>query len=74
MDYAKLTAIVTALSFLAIGVADAQSKQKRQRARDSAPASMTQDGVRAPTSRNISGSCHTDDGYGRWWPCGAGPK
>ena len=35
MDYAKLTAVATALSLIAISAADAARKEKRQRARDS---------------------------------------
>lgn len=74
MDYAKLTAVATALSLIAIGAADAARKEQRQRVRDSAPTSMSQDGTRASGSTRAGYGCHTDEGYGRWWPCGGGPK
>ena len=74
MDTSRLITVATALSLLAIGVADAASKQKRQRVRDSAPVSMQQASDSARTPAYARYGCHTDDGYGRFWPCGAGPK
>lgn len=72
-----LFAAVTALSLAGVSGADAAPKHKRQPLRHhhapvayipAAPALMQ-------TPRPIwagPAECYTDEGYGRYWPCGAG--
>ena len=76
MNYAKLTAAVTTLSFIIIGAADAASKHKRKVARHYAPGvymPVTPYATRTPGPIWAGpGECYTDEGYGRYWPCGAG--
>jgi hypothetical protein len=68
-------AAVAALSF--IGAADAATKHKRHKVMAHAPAGLYE--PIAPRAMQPRGpiwaspnECYTDEGYGRYWPCGAG--
>jgi hypothetical protein len=72
-----LLASVAALSLVGMGAADAASKHKRHKAMIHHPAGLG--APPAPYSVRTSGppwagpaECYTDEGYGRYWPCGAG--
>ena len=77
MTIKMLLAATAALSLAGIGAADAASKHKRHKAIAHHPA-----GLYAPTAPNAAqprgpiganpNECFTDEGYGRYWPCGAG--
>jgi hypothetical protein len=76
----KLLIAVTALSFATIGVADAASHHKRHKrahhhhhAATYVPAAPYAVGGPRPIWAQ-PGQCFTDEGYGRYWPCGAGPS
>jgi hypothetical protein len=73
-----LLAAVAALSLAGMGAADATSKHKRHhRVMVHQPAHLA-----APVAPYVTqtpgppwagpGECYTDEGYGRYWPCGAG--
>ena len=74
-----LLAAVAALSLAGIGAADAASKHKHHKTRTMVhqPA-----GLAAPVAPYFTrtpgppwaspAECYTDEGYGRYWPCGAG--
>jgi hypothetical protein len=72
-----IVAAAVALSFAAIAPADAASKRKRQKVRHMAPIAAV---PAAPYGSRTPGpvwatspyDCFTDEGYGRYWPCGAG--
>jgi len=72
-----LLAAVAALSLVGIGAADAASKHKRHKAIAHhptglyEPATPTATQPRGPIGANPN-ECFTDEGYGRYWPCGAG--
>jgi len=73
-----LLAAVAALSFAGIGDADAATKHKRHhKVMVHQPAGLA--APVAPYSTRTPGppwagpaECYTDEGYGRYWPCGAG--
>lgn len=77
MTLTKLIVAVAALSFVAIGAADAAGKTKRVRA-------VTNDGVVAYLPANPAATsrppwaapweCYTDEGYGRYRSCSAGRR
>jgi len=78
----KLLIAVTALSLAGIGAADAAYKHKRHRvARHYPPAvyvpvdpyaAFYNHGPKPPWG--APQQCFTEEGYGRYWPCGAGPS
>jgi hypothetical protein len=60
-----------------MGAADAASKHKRHKTMVHQPAGLYEPG--APNAAQTRGpiwanpnECYTDEGYGRYWPCGAG--
>jgi len=71
-----IVAAAVAVSFASLDVADAASKKKKVRHVAPAPA------IAAPAypyyARTpgpvwaMPNECYTDEGYGRYWPCGAG--
>jgi len=69
-----IVAAVVAFSFASLDSADAASKRKRKKVRHIAPITV----VPAPHARTpgplwaAPGECYTDEGYGRYLPCGAG--
>jgi hypothetical protein len=69
-----MLAAVAAFSLASLGSADAASKRKRQIVRAapvlSAPV-LPLARTRGPLWANPN-DCYTDEGYGRYWPCGAG--
>ena len=75
MTFTKLIVAVAALSFVAVGAADASGKPKRQKI-------LRTDGVvaylpvyTAATARPpwaAPWECYTDEGYGRFRSCSAG--
>jgi hypothetical protein len=80
---AKVLIAVTALSCAGLGAADAAYKHKRDRVvRHHAPivhvapadpyAAFYHHGPKPPWG--APQQCFTDQGYGRFWPCGAGPS
>jgi hypothetical protein len=76
MNIRILITAVTALSFVAVSAADAATKRKRQKVRAYPPV------ITAPAKPAIArtpgpswagpNDCFTDEGYGRYWPCGGG--
>jgi hypothetical protein len=67
---------VAALFLAGIGAADAASKHKRHKAIAHhpglhQPAAPNTAQTRGPIGANPN-DCYTDEGYGRYWPCGAG--
>jgi hypothetical protein len=70
-----LIAGLTVLS-VACGTADAATKKKKAHHAASAPVvSAPVYPYRAPTAGPLwanPNECFTDEGYGRYWPCGAG--
>jgi hypothetical protein len=78
MNYRTLIAAVTALSFAAIGTADAAGKHKRHKvlhhgSHAYVPASPY--GARTPGPPWAQPwECYTDEGYGRYRPCNAGRR
>jgi hypothetical protein len=74
--FRNLIAALVAVSLVGIGTADAATKKKRTRYIPPAPA------IAAPAypyyARTpgpiwaMPNECYTDEGYGRYWPCGAG--
>jgi hypothetical protein len=69
-----LIAALAAVSLAGIGTADAAAKKKKVRHAAPAPA-MTVNPYSARTPGPIwanPNECYTDEGYGRYWPCGAG--
>lgn len=71
-----LIASLLALSLAGIGAADAAAKKKK--ARQVAPAPAVSVPVYPSYARTPGpvwanpNECFTDEGYGRYWPCGAG--
>ena len=69
-------AAVAMLSLLRVGTADAATKKKRMH--HAAPAPATPAPVSPYYARTPGpvwanpNECYTDEGYGRYWPCGAG--
>ena len=73
-----LLAAVAALSLAGVGGADAAPKHKRhhkvivhQPARLAAPVAPYFTHAPGPPWAGPA-ECYTDEGYGRYWPCGAG--
>lgn len=69
-----IVAVVVAVSFTGLDVADAATKKKKQQVRAAAPVSHV-----APASLRPPGppganpnDCYTDEGYGRYLRCGGG--
>lgn len=78
MNYRILIAAVTALSFVAVGTADAASKHKRNKARQGAAYAYV---PASPYGMRTAGppwaqpwECFTDEGYGRYRSCSAGRR
>jgi hypothetical protein len=71
-----LLVAVAALSLASLDTADAASKRKRQRihARPPAATAPMKSTVTRPPGPAWAGpnDCYTDEGYGRYLPCGAG--
>ena len=69
-------AAVAALSLASLDTADAASKRKRQKIRAHPPAATVpmKSNVTRPPGPSWAGpnDCYTDEGYGRYLPCGAG--
>jgi hypothetical protein len=77
MTIKVLLAAVAALSVAGMGAADAASKHKRHKTMVHQPAGLYEPA--APNAAQTRGpiwanpnECYTDEGYGRYWPCGAG--
>ena len=68
-----IVAAAVAISFAGLDVADAASK-KKQKVRATAPVGyVAPQYLRTPGPPWAGpGECYTDEGYGRYWPCGAG--
>lgn len=72
-----LLVAVAALSLTGVGAADAATKHKRHKAVAHHPAGLYEPPApntmqpRGPIGANPN-DCFTDEGYGRYWPCGAG--
>jgi hypothetical protein len=68
-----MLAVVIVVSFA--NTADAANKRKRQKLYDapvvSAPMKPYATRTHGPRWAG-PGECYTDEGYGRYWPCGAG--
>ena len=77
MSIKVLLVAVAALSLTGVGVADAATKHKRHKAVAHHPAALYEPPAtpamqtRGPLGANPN-DCFTDEGYGRYWPCGAG--
>ena len=77
MTIKVLLAAVAALSLAGVGAADAAAKHKRHKAMVHQPAGLYAPAApsamqpRGPIGANPN-DCYTDEGYGRYWPCGAG--
>jgi hypothetical protein len=71
-----ILAAAVALSCLSLDTADAASKRKRQKVRHPAPiAAVPAKPYGTPTRGPVWAQpweCYTDEGYGRYTPCGAG--
>ena len=71
-------AILVALSVAGVDTANAASERKRSKARAVPP--TLNEPVRPAIARTPRppwagpGECYTDEGYGRYWPCGAGKE
>ena len=69
-----MLAVLAIVSLASLDAADAANKRKKPKVKP-APIGALQ----APTMARTSGpawagpgDCFTDEGYGRYWPCGAG--
>lgn len=70
-----IVAAVVAVSFVGLDVADAATKKKKkQKVRSTAPVSyVAPANLRTPGPPWAGpGECYTDEGYGRYSPCGEG--
>jgi hypothetical protein len=79
MNAKILIAAVAAFSLAGVGVASATHHGKRHKARHHVPvaAYVPATPMAYPGSRPVwaaPGSCWTDEGYGRYRPCDAGPS
>jgi hypothetical protein len=76
MNAKLLIAAAMAFSLAAVGAADAAHKHKRKKVRVVAPvAAMPYAPYGARTPGPVwaqPNECYTDEGYGRYTPCGAG--
>jgi hypothetical protein len=70
-----LIATLAVLSLAGIGTAEAAAKKKKRHVGPApaitAPTYPSYVGTRGPLWANPN-ECFTDEGYGRYWPCGAG--
>ena len=69
-----IVAAAVAVSFVSLDVANAASKKKKQKVRATAPVSYVAPAnllTPGPPWRG-RGECYTDEGYGRYSPCGEG--
>lgn len=67
-----IIAVLVAISFANLDSAEAASKGKRQKVR-AIPPVLTTPVARTPGPIWAGpGECYTDEGYGRYWPCGQG--
>jgi hypothetical protein len=69
-----IVAAAVAVSFVSLDVANAASKKKKQKVRATAPVSYVAPAnllTPGPPWRG-PGECYTDEGYGRYSPCGEG--
>jgi hypothetical protein len=71
-----LLVAVAALSLTSLDTADAAGKRKRQRIHAHPPAATVpmKSTITRPAGPSWAGpnDCYTDEGYGRYLPCGAG--
>jgi hypothetical protein len=71
-----LLAAVAALSLAGIGAAHAASKHKRHKGIAHHPVGFYEPPAPIAQPRGPiwagPGECYTDEGYGRFWPCGGG--
>jgi hypothetical protein len=68
-----IVAAVVAFSFAVLDSADAASKRKKPKVRHVAPIVVPAPYARTPGPPWAGpGECYTDEGYGRYLPCGAG--
>ncbi len=78
MNFKILIATVAALSFLAVGAADAASKHKRYKVRQGAAYAyvpVSPYGARTPGPPWAQPwECFTDEGYGRYRSCSSGRR
>ena len=67
-------AAVVGFSFATLDTADAASKRKRQKVRAVPVVTMPAKPLARTPGPAWAGpnECFTDEGYGRYWPCGAG--
>ena len=66
--------VLAVLSLASLDTADAATKRKLKKPLPAASATMSaKPVVRTPgPTWAAPGECFTDEGYGRYWPCGAG--
>jgi hypothetical protein len=74
--FRPLIAGLAVLSLACVGTADAATKKKTRHHAGPAPVAAppvygNYAGTRGPAWANPN-ECFTDEGYGRYWPCGAG--
>jgi hypothetical protein len=78
-----LAGALAVLSIASVGTADAATKHKKKTAGHAQPApAMAAPAMAAPEVPSYArrpgpigagpNECYTDEGYGRYWPCGAG--
>ena len=76
MSIKIMVAVVAALSFANVGAADAAAKHKRHPVRHHGPVAYVPPAPAVAQPHRPAwagpGECITDEGYGRYWPCGAG--
>ena len=73
-----MLAVLTILSIASLDAAGAAGKRKKHKVKAIPP---TLNAPAYPTTARTPGppwagpgECYTDDGYGRYWPCGAGKE
>jgi len=74
--FRTLIAGLAVLSLACVGTAEAATKKKKTHHASSAPVAAApvypySAQTRGPVWANPN-ECYTDEGYGRYWPCGAG--
>jgi hypothetical protein len=77
--FRTLIAGLAVVSLACVGTADAATKKKTRHAEPVAAQPAPAPAPVAPYQARTSGppfagpgECYTDEGYGRYWPCGAG--
>lgn len=67
-------AVIVASAFASLDTADAASKRKRQKVRSAPVVTLPAKPVARTPGPSWAGpnDCFTDEGYGRYLPCGAG--